>query len=143
MGVHEGGVGAVHQDHFRSIGQVPDSFHHGLESGLEDVDVVALERGPIMQLWKGGVAAQSLVALDDLLTKEEIDGHLRWEMFSWDGHIYDCDFNQMLEMPIGQRRADLWSIDNLEVLSNRPIALDDHCYGCTAGQGSSCRGALF
>jgi arabinosaccharide transport system substrate-binding protein len=56
--------------------------------GLEDVDIVALERGPIMQLWKGDLAEKSLVPLDTYLTPEEIEGHTRWEMFSWDGNIW-------------------------------------------------------
>jgi len=60
----------------------------------------------------------------------------------WQGYVYDCDFNQMLEMPLGGHDAvhlkDLMDLD----LSQRPIAVGDHCYGCTAGQGSSCGGAL-
>lgn len=62
----------------------------------------------------------------------------------WQGYVHDCDFNQMLNMPLGaggQRRTHL--IDLLtKDLHNEPIAIADHCYGCTAGQGSSCGGAL-
>jgi len=62
----------------------------------------------------------------------------------WQGYVHDCDFNQMLNMPLGaggQRRTHL--IDLLtKDLQNEPIAIADHCYGCTAGQGSSCGGAL-
>lgn len=60
----------------------------------------------------------------------------------WQGRLYDCDFNQQLDMPLGSRHhkhlRDLLETD----LNNQPIAIADHCYGCTAGQGSSCGGAL-
>lgn len=62
----------------------------------------------------------------------------------WKGYVYDCDFNQMLGLPIpsqsgGNRHLrDLMETD----LEGQPIAVADHCYGCTAGQGSSCGGAL-
>jgi radical SAM/Cys-rich protein len=62
----------------------------------------------------------------------------------WQGYVYDCDFNQMLELParFDRRRrtrlADLVGKD----LAGRPIVVADHCFGCTAGQGSSCGGAL-
>ncbi len=62
---------------------------------------------------------------------------------SWDGVIYDCDFNQMIEMPIaGGERTTIWDIESLESLAHQPIAIADHCYGCTAGNGSSCSGAV-
>ncbi len=60
----------------------------------------------------------------------------------YDGQIYDCDFNQMLEIPAGGRPTTVWDIDDLAELGMRPIATDDHCFGCTAGAGSSCGGAL-
>ncbi len=62
----------------------------------------------------------------------------------WQGYVYDCDFNQMLDLPLTTknhsrpRLADLIGDD----LEGNPIAVRDHCYGCTAGQGSSCGGAL-
>jgi radical SAM/Cys-rich protein len=73
-----------------------------------------------------GVMCRSLVSVD------------------WQGYVYDCDFNQMLGLPLvveGRRRphlADLLARD----LDGNPIVVRDHCYGCTAGQGSSCGGAL-
>ena len=57
------------------------------------------------------------------------------------GNVYDCDFNQQLGLPIGGAPKHISEID-VEALGNRPIAIADHCYGCTAGQGSSCGGAL-
>ncbi len=62
----------------------------------------------------------------------------------WQGYVYDCDFNQMLGMGLPyqqQIRTHLSELMN-ENLENNEIAIADHCYGCTAGQGSSCGGAL-
>jgi radical SAM/Cys-rich protein len=62
----------------------------------------------------------------------------------WQGYVYDCDFNQMLGVPLFQagrprsRLSDLIGRD----LDGNPVAVRDHCFGCTAGQGSSCGGAL-
>jgi radical SAM/Cys-rich protein len=61
----------------------------------------------------------------------------------WDGQIYDCDFNQMLEMGIGGRRLTIWDLDRFDELAGRHIATASHCFGCTAGAGSSCGGALI
>lgn len=60
----------------------------------------------------------------------------------WDGKLYDCDFNQMLEIPVSSSQKTIWQIDRLDDLVG-DIALADHCYGCTAGAGSSCGGALL
>lgn len=61
----------------------------------------------------------------------------------WQGAVYDCDFNQMLAMPLGGGVVPVMLADLLAVnLENRPISVAGHCYGCTAGQGSSCGGAL-
>ncbi len=84
---------------------------------------------------------------------------------SWDGYLYDCDFNQMLEIP-ARSGADsqsaaprlvgthpsiqaseksaptIWDIDSFDALAFRPIATAGHCFGCTAGAGSSCGGTL-
>ena len=59
-----------------------------------------------------------------------------------DGQLYDCDFNQALELPLGGHRRTLWDITSLEQIDREPIAFREHCYGCTAGAGSSCGGAL-
>lgn len=61
---------------------------------------------------------------------------------SWDGELFDCDFNQALDLPLGGRRRTLWEIDTLADAGHGPIAFADHCYGCTAGAGSSCGGSL-
>jgi radical SAM/Cys-rich protein len=75
-----------------------------------------------------GVMCRSLVSVD------------------WQGRLYDCDFNQMLMIPLrngGRRTAPMHLSDLLtQQLDDNPIAVADHCYACTAGQGSSCGGAL-
>ena len=59
---------------------------------------------------------------------------------SWDGYVYDCDFNQMLDLKIhSAHRAGLDEY-NEEKLQARNIILNQHCYGCTSGAGSSCGG---
>jgi radical SAM/Cys-rich protein len=60
---------------------------------------------------------------------------------SWDGRIYDCDFNQMLELKsaVDAQHISDW---NAEQWHSRKIVVSNHCYGCTAGEGSSCQGAL-
>ncbi|HEX5128182.1 MAG TPA: arsenosugar biosynthesis radical SAM (seleno)protein ArsS [Usitatibacter sp.] len=62
----------------------------------------------------------------------------------WQGYLYDCDFNQMLGLPLvvqGRRRTHVTEVMSQD-LEGTPIVVRDHCYGCTAGQGSSCGGAL-
>lgn len=61
----------------------------------------------------------------------------------WDGGLYDCDFNQMLGVDLGHAATTLWDIERLDQLQTRPIAFARHCYGCTAGAGSSCGGSLI
>lgn len=73
------------------------------------------------------VAAQNVMCLNTLSV-------------GWDGTLYDCDFNQMLELTVGTPAKHISSL-NIHMLSNRSIQTNQHCYGCTAGTGSSCSGA--
>jgi radical SAM/Cys-rich protein len=60
----------------------------------------------------------------------------------WRGEVYDCDFNQMLDLQWENRKPlYLWDIDPAEI-AGRPIMTGEHCFGCTAGAGSSCGGAI-
>jgi radical SAM/Cys-rich protein len=60
----------------------------------------------------------------------------------WQGDLYDCDFNQMISMPMGgAERRFLWDLDP-ETLALEPVATGRHCFGCTAGHGSTCGGAI-
>ena len=60
----------------------------------------------------------------------------------YNGNLYDCDFNQMVKLPLGGRGQDTHLRDLLDSPLPRAIGVAGHCYGCTAGQGSSCGGAL-
>jgi radical SAM/Cys-rich protein len=59
----------------------------------------------------------------------------------WDGKIYDCDFNQMLDLEALGGKT-IWEIESFAELGKKPIATGSHCFGCTAGAGSSCGGSL-
>ncbi|MFK8067605.1 MAG: arsenosugar biosynthesis radical SAM (seleno)protein ArsS [Gammaproteobacteria bacterium] len=72
--------------------------------------------------------------LDSLMCKTIIS-------VDWQGYTYDCDFNQMLGLPTPSGRKHISEL-NKQSLTDNPISVLDHCYGCTAGQGSSCGGAL-
>ena len=60
----------------------------------------------------------------------------------WEGRLFDCDFNQMLELPLeGGLPRTIFDLDQ-EKLRNRKITTANHCFGCTAGAGSSCGGSV-
>lgn len=60
----------------------------------------------------------------------------------WQGNLYDCDFNQMLELPLAEEMPPTIFDFSLEKLQNRKISTANHCFGCTAGAGSSCGGTV-
>ncbi len=81
------------------------------------------------------VAAFNPATVEGLMCRNTIN-------VSWEGEAHDCDFNQMLRLPLaGNGRRYLWDIDPV-ALVGREIATGHHCFGCTAGAGSSCGGAL-
>lgn len=88
--------------------------------------------------------------LRDSYRPENLDAVMCRRLVSvdWQGYLYDCDFNQMLELPlampelIGRERPHLRDLLDSSNLAGNPIVTRDHCYACTAGQGSSCAGAL-
>ena len=87
-----------------------------------------------------------LQLLQDAHLDANLDGVMCRNLISvdWRGFVYDCDFNQMLDLPLtrGQRtRLHLSDLIDDDLEAN-PIRVAGHCYGCTAGQGSSCGGAL-
>jgi radical SAM/Cys-rich protein len=61
---------------------------------------------------------------------------------AWNGDLFDCDFNQMLELPFGANHKNIWDIATFNSFTDKPITFANHCYACTAGSGSSCGGAL-
>jgi radical SAM/Cys-rich protein len=60
----------------------------------------------------------------------------------WNGTLHDCDFNQMLEVPFPNAPQTIWDISSFDELAQSDVRYEDHCFGCTAGAGSSCKGAL-
>jgi radical SAM/Cys-rich protein len=86
----------------------------------------------------------------DLLRNAHLDANLDHVMcrnlisVDWRGYVYDCDFNQMLDLPLRHSaRERVHLLDLLDAdIEGAPIQVAGHCYGCTAGQGSSCGGAL-
>jgi radical SAM/Cys-rich protein len=94
-----------------------------------------------MQLLKTHFSAANL---DSLMCKSLIS-------IDWQGYVYDCDFNQMLAMPLEYNVSSHIATDKVKLhirdllgvnLQGEPIVIGEHCYGCAAGQGSSCGGAL-
>ena len=72
--------------------------------------------------------------LDHVMCRELIS-------IDWRGYIYDCDFNQMLGLPLGGERTHISDV-HLDSLKAGNVVVGEHCFGCTAGRGSSCGGAL-
>ena len=60
---------------------------------------------------------------------------------SWEGYIYDCDFNQMLDLKINSKNNTVFKC-KIQGLVDKKIQVSQHCYGCTAGAGSSCQGTI-
>lgn len=81
------------------------------------------------------VNAFNPATVSDLMCKNTVS-------VSWDGNLYDCDFNQMLEMPTAENAPRNIKDFSTEGLVGRNIQINQHCYGCTAGAGSSCQGSL-
>jgi len=86
---------------------------------------------------------QYMQTLVDAFNPATIDGLMCRNTLSvsWDGYLYDCDFNQMLDLKIRHNSPHIFDI-NIESLEGLPITLHQACYGCTAGAGSSCSGEI-
>lgn len=80
------------------------------------------------------VEAYNPAAVENVMCKNTIS-------VSWDGWLYDCDFNQMLKLKVDSKVKHIKDY-NEELLNNRNIVISQHCYGCTAGAGSSCQGSV-
>lgn len=84
--------------------------------------------------------------LRDNFSQQNLDNVMCRSLISidWQGYVYDCDFNQMLDLPAPLSDKPKPHINDLldQDISGKTIVVKDHCYGCTAGQGSSCGGAL-
>ena len=82
--------------------------------------------------------------LEDRFNSEAVENLMCRNTLSvdWLGRVYDCDFNQMLDMHIGGTASKIWDYTP-ESLVDQFVKVDDHCFGCTAGAGSSCGGELL
>ena len=93
-----------------------------------------------------GEFASYMQLLKEAYSEENLGGVMCRSMVSvdWQGNLYDCDFNQMLGLPMLDRNGEKMHLSELmkRSVEGNPIVVMDHCYGCTAGQGSSCGGAL-
>jgi radical SAM/Cys-rich protein len=114
-------------NHLFTITNMPiKRFGSTLISKNQFNDYMATLRGAFQEANLDSVMCRSLISID------------------WRGYVYDCDFNQMLDLPMilnakpRPHISDLMQVD----INGNPIVVLDHCYGCTAGQGSSCGGAL-
>jgi radical SAM/Cys-rich protein len=85
--------------------------------------------------WAALVNAFNPAALRSVMCKTTLS-------VAWDGRLYDCDFNQMLGLPTDHGAPDHIVVFDIDKLANRRIVVGDHCYGCTAGAGSSCQGEV-
>ena len=87
-----------------------------------------------------------LQLLQDAHLDANLDGVMCRHLISvdWRGYVYDCDFNQMLDLPLARGAKERVHLSDLldGNIDGNPIRVAGHCYGCTAGQGSSCGGAL-
>ncbi len=99
-----------------------------------------------LQLRQWNKAAEYMSLLVNHFNPDAVAGLMCRSLVSvgYQGTLYDCDFNQMLEMPLAieGHQLTIWDVNDLAALSGASIATGSHCFGCTAGAGSSCGGAL-
>jgi radical SAM/Cys-rich protein len=116
------------------------------EHGVVFNQLMVMSNMPIQRFADQLAREGSLQAYKELLRSNHSEANLEWVMcrslvsVDWQGHLHDCDFNQMLGLPcsLGAHLKDLLAPPP----ARAPIQVDDHCFGCTAGCGSSCGGAL-
>ncbi|EFN56641.1 hypothetical protein CHLNCDRAFT_57533 [Chlorella variabilis] len=116
--------------------------------GITFNSLLCLNNMPIKRwadhLVKEGKLEEYMALLVDSFNPAAAEGVMCRDTISvgWDGRLYDCDFNQQLELGLttpGLRTV--FDVESLEELTGQRIAVDSHCFGCTAGAGSSCQGA--
>jgi len=117
--------------------------------GIEFSRLLTLTNMPIArfahQLHRDGAYAAYMQLLLDHFNPATLDGLMCRTLVSvdWRGNLYDCDFNQMLGLDLGDEPTTIWDVDDLSSLAGESIAVGTHCLGCTAGAGSSCGGNLL
>jgi radical SAM/Cys-rich protein len=121
----------------------------GEQYGIVFNKLFVLANMPIQRFGSALVTNGELESYLGLLQDAHLDANLDGVMcrnlisVDWRGLVYDCDFNQMLDLPLtrGEKRAHLSDLLDDDIEGN-PVRVAGHCFGCTAGQGSSCGGAL-
>lgn len=115
---------------------------------IEFTNLITITNMPISrflsELVSEGRTAEYLERLVQAFNPETVDGLMCRSLVSvdWQGYLYDCDFNQMLNLPVAVAdRTHIRDFD-YEELAQRTILPNQHCFGCTAGAGSSCGGAI-
>jgi radical SAM/Cys-rich protein len=124
--------------------------HLGEQYGIRFNRLYTLVNMPIHRfastLVSSGQFEEYMALLHASFSKENLSRLMCRELISvdWRGFVYDCDFNQMLGLPLRIDESKRLHISDIEpaALDDQPIAAADHCFGCTAGSGSSCSGAL-
>lgn len=136
-----------------------DDYKRELKSRyqVEFDNLITITNMPISRfgsmLQSKGLFKEYMQLLKDSYREENLTSLMCRNLISvdWQGYLYDCDFNQMLDMPITGTGPDPATGRNSRLhlqdllnhgLACRDVRIGDHCYGCTAGQGSSCSGAL-
>jgi len=118
--------------------------------GIRFTQLYTLANMPIQRFGSTLVSKGEFNTYMELLKDAHQDSNLNSVMcrslisVDWQGYVYDCDFNQMLKLPLlyaSKPKSHIRDLINRDLEGN-PIVVMDHCYGCTAGQGSSCGGAL-
>ncbi|THF62649.1 arsenosugar biosynthesis radical SAM (seleno)protein ArsS [Pseudothauera rhizosphaerae] len=119
------------------------------EYGIQFTRLLALTNMPIQRFGSTLLSRKEFASYMEVLKGAHRPANLSAVMcrdllsIDWQGYVYDCDFNQQLGLPLGaeKHRRHLSEI-SAPALTGAPIRVAEHCYGCTAGQGSSCGGAL-
>ena len=118
--------------------------------GIQFNQLFTIANMPIQRFGSSLISTKQFDPYMDTLRNAHQDANLEHVMcrdtvsIDWQGYIYDCDFNQMLDMPILDQDCEKPHLRDILAsdLEGSPIATANHCYGCTAGQGSSCTGAF-
>ena len=116
--------------------------------GIEFTRLLTIANMPIGQFRSDLMRDGKLEAYNQLLQESFNPGTLNGLMcrhqihVGWDGRLYDCDFNYALKLPVGDAYPHYIKDFNPDLLMHRTIQTESHCFGCTAGCGSSCGGAL-
>ena len=116
--------------------------------GIEFDGLLTITNMPIKRfataLERSGRHAEYMSLLVNHFNPANLEGLMCRDLLSvgYDGRLYDCDFNQALEIETPGPERDIWELRSLEALEGCRVATGPHCFGCTAGSGSSCGGAL-